>query len=69
MKDTIDEHIFSKYPEVIDEATVLAPETVGRWGANKNDGGLCWGTYRAVVRRNGKYQSRVTGQRDFNAEL
>jgi hypothetical protein len=69
MKNTIDEQILSRYPEVIYEATSLAPETIGRWGANKNDGGLCWGTYRAVVRRNGKYQSRVTGQRDFNAEL
>jgi GTPase SAR1 family protein len=69
MKDTIDEQIFSRYSEVIEEATALAPETVGRWGANKDDGGLNWGTYRAVVRRNGKYQSRAAGQCDFNAEL
>jgi GTPase SAR1 family protein len=67
--DTMDEQIFSRYPEVIDEATELALETAGRWGANRTDGGLCWSTYRAVVRRKGKYQSSVAGSCDFNTEL
>jgi GTPase SAR1 family protein len=69
MTDTMNERIFSRYPEVIDEATVLALDTSRRWGANKIDGGLCWNTYRAVVRRKGKYQSPVAGSRDFNTEL
>jgi uncharacterized protein YlxW (UPF0749 family) len=69
MRDTMNSQIFSKYPSVINEAIELAPETVERWGAKPQDGGLPWATYRAVIRRNGKYQSPMIGERDFNTEL
>jgi hypothetical protein len=69
MKKEMNDQIFDKYPELINEAIDAAPETIARWGAHKNEGGLFWGTYKAIVRRDGVYQSRVAGHRDFNLDL
>ncbi|KAF2179023.1 hypothetical protein K469DRAFT_597528 [Zopfia rhizophila CBS 207.26] len=69
MKNELAEQIFDKYPEVIEEAASAAPGTAEGWGAHKLDGGLHWCTYKAVVRRDGVYQSKTSGLRDFNSEL
>lgn len=69
MKQEMNAQIFDKYPELINEAIIAAPETASKWGAHKADGGLFWGTYKAVVRRDGSYHSATAGHRDFNADL
>lgn len=69
MKRELNDQIFDKYPDLIQEAINAAPETVQRWGVHRADGGLAWSTYKAVVRRNGTYQSPTAGHRDFNYEL
>jgi hypothetical protein len=68
-KKEMNDQIFDRYPELINEAIKVAPETSVRWGAHKTEGGLFWGTYKAIVRRDGVYQSRAAGHRDFNANL
>ncbi|KAH3977063.1 hypothetical protein HBI56_016220 [Parastagonospora nodorum] len=68
-KQEMNAQIFDKYPELINEAIIAAPETASKWGAHKADGGLFWGTYKAVVRRDGSYHSATAGHRDFNADL
>jgi hypothetical protein len=60
--------IFDKCPELIDEAIEAAPATVHAWG-DKGMGGLMWALYKAVVRRDGVYQSTAAGHRDFNNDL
>jgi len=69
MKRELCEQIFDKYPEVVAEAARTAPDVARSWGAHKNDGGLLYPTYKALVRRDGVYQSKSAGHRDFNAEL
>ncbi|KAJ4335077.1 hypothetical protein N0V87_006352 [Didymella glomerata] len=69
MKRELNDQIFDKYPDLIQDAIKAAPETASRWGLHKADGGLAWGTYKAVVRRDGAYQSSSAGHRDFNSEL
>ncbi|KAL5121484.1 hypothetical protein ACEQ8H_000556 [Pleosporales sp. CAS-2024a] len=69
MKKEMNDQIFDRYPALITEAIQAAPETASKWGAHKSDGGLYWGTYKAIVRRDGRYHSATAGHRDFNAEL
>ncbi|KAH7073915.1 hypothetical protein BKA63DRAFT_43281 [Paraphoma chrysanthemicola] len=68
MKKEMNDQIFDKYPDLIKEAIDAAPETAQKWGAHRSDGGLAWGTYKAVVRR-GNYHSPTAGHRDFNSDL
>lgn len=69
MKREMNDQIFDKYPDLIQEAIEAAPNTASGWGAHRNDGGLLWATYKAVVRRDGVYHSSSAGHRDFNSEL
>jgi hypothetical protein len=69
MKRELCEQIFDKYPEVVAEAARTAPDVARGWGAHKNDGGLVYATYKALVRRDGVYHSSSAGHRNFNAEL
>ncbi|KAF2710956.1 hypothetical protein K504DRAFT_489918 [Pleomassaria siparia CBS 279.74] len=69
MKREMCEQIFDKYPELIREATDAAPAVTRSWGAHKSEGGLVYPTYKAVVRRDGVYQSATFGLQDFNAQL
>ncbi|PSN67808.1 hypothetical protein BS50DRAFT_550852 [Corynespora cassiicola Philippines] len=69
MKREISTNVSDKYPSLITEAIDAAPQTSNTWGYRREDGGLHWTTYRAVVNHNGEYQSSVAGYRDFNAEL
>ncbi|UPX18511.1 uncharacterized protein EKO05_0008810 [Ascochyta rabiei] len=69
LKKELNDQIFDKYPDLIQEAINAAPDIAQRWGLHRADGGLAWGTYKAVVRRNGAYQSPTAGHRDFNSEL
>lgn len=69
MKREMNDQIFDKYPDLIQEAIEAAPNTAGGWGAHRNDGGLYWATYKAVVRRDGVYHSTSAGHRDFDSEL
>ncbi|KAF1918118.1 hypothetical protein BDU57DRAFT_528585 [Ampelomyces quisqualis] len=69
MKKEMNDQIFDKYPDLINEAIAAAPGTAQKWGAHKMDGGLFWATYKAVVRRDGIYHSSSAGHRDFNADL
>ncbi|KAH7117730.1 hypothetical protein B0J11DRAFT_90327 [Dendryphion nanum] len=65
----IREQIYEKFPPLVQEAVNAAPETARGWGAPRNDGGLLWVTYKAIVRRDGAYQSSSAGYRNFNGEL
>ena len=69
MKKELNDQIFDKYPDLIQNAINAAPDTAQKWGVHRADGGLAWGTYKAVVRRNGNYHSQTAGHRDFNSEL
>jgi hypothetical protein len=69
MKRELCEQIFDKYPEVVAEAARTAPDVARGWGAHKNDGGLVYATYKALVRRDGVFHSKSAGHRNFNAEL
>ena len=69
MKREMNDQIFDKYPVLIQEAIEAAPQTAEGWGAHRDEGGLLWATYKAVVRRNGTYYSASAGHRDFNLEL
>jgi hypothetical protein len=69
MKKEMNEQIFDRYPDLIKEAINAAPGTADKWGAHKADGGLHWGTYKAIVRHDGTYHSATVGLRDFNADL
>jgi hypothetical protein len=69
MKKGLNEQIFDKYPDLMREAIGAAPDTAQQWGAHRYVGGLAWATYKAIVRRNGVYQSASAGHRDFNADL
>ena len=69
MKREMNDQIFDKYPVLIQEAIEAAPQTADGWGAHRNEDGLLWATYKAVVRMNGTYHSASAGHRDFNLEL
>lgn len=69
MKKELNVQIFDKYPSLIQDAINAAPGTAQKWGQHKADGGLPWATYKAIVRRDGAYQSPTAGSRDFNSEL
>jgi hypothetical protein len=60
--------IFDKCPDLIDHAIEAAPATAHAWG-NKEKGGLLYSSYKAVVRRDGVFQSAAAGSRDFNFDL
>ncbi|KAH9867685.1 hypothetical protein IAQ61_008279 [Plenodomus lingam] len=68
MRAELKNQIFNKCPELINDAIQAAPTTALAWG-QKDMGGLAWSTYKAVVRRDGVYQSPSAGLRDFNADL
>ncbi|KAH9882765.1 hypothetical protein J1614_000131 [Plenodomus biglobosus] len=68
MRAELKNQIFDKCPELINDAIKTAPTTALAWG-QKDMGGLVWSTYKAVVRRDGVYQSSSAGLRDFNADL
>ena len=40
MKKEMNDQIFDKYPDLINEAINAAPDTAQKWGAHKSDGGL-----------------------------
>ncbi|KAK6432460.1 hypothetical protein LTR95_011372 [Oleoguttula sp. CCFEE 5521] len=67
--ETIHEQIFDTFTGAIDAAKDKSGITSAGWGAHRNDGGLCWSTYKAVVRRYWVYSSASAGARDFNADL
>lgn len=69
MKDQLRTQVLGRFPELIADATEVAPETSRKWGAHPDDGGLVWATYKAVCRRGGAYKSPKVGIRDFNADL
>ncbi|EUC38565.1 hypothetical protein COCCADRAFT_22151 [Bipolaris zeicola 26-R-13] len=60
--------ISDRFPELVNDAIEAAPATAGVWG-QKDQGGLHWGSYKAVVRRAGVYHSPAAGKRDFNLDL
>ncbi|KAI4946501.1 hypothetical protein J4E91_007189 [Alternaria rosae] len=60
--------IFDKCPELINKAIESAPATAHAWGY-KDQGGLAWSSYKAVVRRDGVYHSSTAGHCDFNSDL
>ncbi|KAB2104794.1 hypothetical protein AG0111_0g6933 [Alternaria gaisen] len=68
MRSELQSQIFDKLPELINEAIHTAPATAYAWG-DKDHGGLMWSSYKAVVRRDGVFQSVAAGHRDFNADL
>lgn len=68
MRSELQSQIFDKLPELINEAIHTAPATAYAWG-DKDQGGLVWASYKAVVRRDGVFQSAAAGHRDFNADL
>jgi hypothetical protein len=53
MKKEMNEQIFDKYPDLINEAIHAAPETAQKWGAHKSDGGLC--KFLVQLFRRGRY--------------
>ncbi|EDU46400.1 conserved hypothetical protein [Pyrenophora tritici-repentis Pt-1C-BFP] len=68
MRHCVKTQVNDKYPELINEAVKAAPVTAYAWGY-KDQGGLPWSTYKAVVRRDGVYRSMSAGHRDFNSDL
>lgn len=68
MRSEMKSQIFDKCPELINEAIETAPATAHSWG-QKDQGGLAWSSYKAVVRREGVYHSTAAGHRDFNSDL
>ena len=69
IKTRLQEHVIQRMKELVNEAIVLGPTIAESWGRDKNQGGLRWNTYRAVVRHGGVFHSAHSGHRDFNAEL
>ncbi|KAI5361086.1 hypothetical protein J4E82_011739, partial [Alternaria postmessia] len=62
-------YITDKLPKLVKDAIDVAPSTVKAWSEKKEQGGLPWPTYLAVVRRHGVFRSFCAGHRDFNADL
>jgi hypothetical protein len=69
MKKQLREQIFVRMQELVHDAIQSAPTIAESWGRHKNEGGVHWCTYKAIVRRGGVYHSASAGHRDFNAEL
>ncbi|KAF1970216.1 hypothetical protein BU23DRAFT_601136 [Bimuria novae-zelandiae CBS 107.79] len=65
----LQENVLNRMKELVQDAVQSAPDIAESWGRPKDQGGLHWTTYKAVVRRGGTYQSATSGLRDFNAEL
>lgn len=65
---TLNEQLFDKFAAAIRAAGDEGPVIAAKWGEIRPVG-LHYGTYKAVVRRNGVYQSTSAGPRDFNGEL
>ncbi|CAI6329371.1 unnamed protein product [Periconia digitata] len=61
--------IYDRYPNLVNEAVREAPQIANRWGSHKSEGGLHYITYKAVCKRFGVYLSSTAGHRDFNADL
>lgn len=68
MQSEMKSQIFDRRPELVNQAIQTAPTTAHAWG-HKDQGGLAWSSYKAVVRRDGVYRSAVAGHCDFNADL
>ncbi|KAI5247236.1 hypothetical protein E4T43_02175 [Aureobasidium subglaciale] len=68
MKETMSENVFGNYGTAITAAANAALPTSQGWGAHRNQGGLYWATYKAVVRRQGVFTGSG-GLSDFNAQL
>ncbi|KAE8844038.1 hypothetical protein HRS9122_05141 [Pyrenophora teres f. teres] len=68
MRYIVQTQVNSKFPELVSDAVKVAPMTAYAWGY-KDQGGLVWSTYKAVVRRDGVYHSASAGHRDFNSDL
>lgn len=68
MRSEMKSQIFDKCPELINKAIEFAPATAHAWGY-KDQGGLAWSSYKAVVRRDGVHHSSTAGHRDFNSDL
>ena len=68
MRSEMKIQIFDKRRELIEEAIGTASATELTWG-NKSLGGVMSASYKAVVRRDGVYQSPAAGHRDFNGDL
>ena len=68
MRHVLKTQIYDKCPELIQDAAKVAPGTAYSWGY-KEQGGLLWASYKAVVRREGVYHSASAGPRDFNSDL
>jgi len=68
MRHLLKTQIYDKCPELIKDAVKVAPVTAHSWGY-KDQGGLVWSSYKAVVRREGVFHSMSAGSRDFNADL
>lgn len=58
MRLVIKDQIFDKFPGFVDDAINKATTTTEAWG-HKEMGGLAWSTYKAVVRREGVFQSEL----------
>jgi GTPase SAR1 family protein len=69
MKKQLREQIFERMKELVHDAIQSAPTIAESWGRHRNEGGVHWSTYKAIVRRGGVYHSASAGHRDFNAEL
>ena len=73
LKQELSDNIYEKFDTAIVKAMEEACETAAHWGApvNRQDrasGGLYWGTYKAICRRNGIY-TNGQGPHDWNAQL
>ncbi|KAI0188385.1 hypothetical protein EV127DRAFT_368349 [Xylaria flabelliformis] len=68
IRDSLQEHIFDNISASMPSAIQSAPEIAYSWGAPRGEGGLCWSTYKATVRRQGAFAG-LNGVRDFNREL
>lgn len=69
MRTQLQEQVFQRMKELVNVAIVSAPTIAESWGRQKEQGGIHWSTYRAIVRRGGVYSSPHSGYHDFNAEL
>jgi hypothetical protein len=58
MKKEMNDQIFDKYPDLINEAIHAAPETAQKWGAHKSDGGLC--KFLVQLFRRGRHTNEVS---------
>ncbi|KAJ5035261.1 Dynamin family-domain-containing protein [Bipolaris maydis] len=68
VKSEVRLQISDRFPELVNDAIEAAPATAGAWG-QKDQGGLMWASYKAVVRRAGVFHSTAAGKRDFNSDL